>query len=268
MLHITHKNEKTHHKALIAEVSMSLMLFSVFFTTTVQASDITADSVVKLVNKARSSADVAQLKVNDLLQKAAEKKAQDMIDNDYFAHVSPQGKTPWDFIDKAGYNYLYAGENLAINYTDAEQQQQAWMDSPLHRKNILNPQYQEIGVAVKNGKINGQMTTITVQEFGAKMPKIIANPVAAVSPTEKEPAKPVVAGSQTVASQKIDPLPTLKLPATFDWKTFFKNNPVTMIGWLSAFGIAILIVIVDVAALIHKKHEQLFILHDARRRQS
>jgi uncharacterized protein YkwD len=261
MMHISQKTEKTHKKALITEVAMSLMLFSIFFTASAQASDITADNVIKLVNKARISAKVAELTTNNLLQKAAEQKAQDMIDENYFAHVSPQGKTPWDFIENSGYDYLYAGENLAINYKNADDQQKAWMNSELHRKNILNPEYQEIGVAVKSGKIDGQVTTITVQEFGAKMPKVVAVPVTAQSP----PIKENVAGLQSVVTPQAKT--ALELPNKIDIKTFFKNNPMTAIGWMSAFGLAIMIIVVDVAALFHKKHEQLLILHDARNRQ-
>ena len=52
---------------------------------------------------------------SDMLQEAAEKKAQDMIENNYFAHTSPQGKTPWHWVEESGYDYRYAGENLAIN---------------------------------------------------------------------------------------------------------------------------------------------------------
>ena len=89
-----------------------------------------------------------------------------MIKNDYFAHTSPQGISPWYWYDKDNYDYKYAGENLAINFLKAEDQQKAWMDSPTHRKNIFNPNYQEIGVAVAAGEINNQTAIITVQEFG------------------------------------------------------------------------------------------------------
>ena len=91
-----------------------------------------------------------------------------MIKNDYFAHTSPAGINPWFWYEKDGYDYKYAGENLAINFLKAEDQHKAWMASPTHRKNILNDKYQEIGVAVDAGKINGQMAIIAVQEFGAR----------------------------------------------------------------------------------------------------
>ena len=265
MLHISKKTEKTHEKALIIEAVMSLMLFSVFFSAAAQASDITAESVINLVNKARISANVAVLKNNDLLQKAAEQKAQDMIDNNYFAHVSPQGKSPWDFIESNKYDYHYAGENLAINFTSVKDQQQAWMDSPTHRQNILNPDYQEIGVAVKKGNIDGHMTTVTVQEFGTKMPEAVN----VVSNSKVAQLNSGVAGINTASHAMQNQTNVIgNIAGKVDVQEFFRNNPMTAIGWICAFGIAILIIIVDVAALIHKRHEQFMILRDARNRHA
>ena len=61
-------------------------------------------------------------------------KAQDMATLGYFAHVSPDGKTPWYWIEKVGYDYQYAGENLAINFSDSKDVTNAWMASPLHKE--------------------------------------------------------------------------------------------------------------------------------------
>jgi len=145
------------------------------------ASSITADRVIDLVNQARNQAGFKPLQENSKLSAAAENKAEDMIKNDYFAHNSPGGKTPWYWMDKSGYDYKYAGENLAMNFTSAEDEQKAWMKSESHKKNILNDNFREIGVAVKEGKIDGQSTTIVVQMFGA-------SPVVAPL-SEKAPAK-------------------------------------------------------------------------------
>lgn len=86
-----------------------------------------------------------------------------MVKRHYFAHVTPTGLTPWDFIVAAHYDYHYAGENLAIDYSTAEQQEQAWFNSPEHKANQLNPLFTQTGVATAkdtNGKI------VTVQLFG------------------------------------------------------------------------------------------------------
>jgi len=132
------------------------------------ASSITADNIIKLVNDARTGEGLKALQENSKLSKAAEEKAQDMIKDDYFAHNSPDNKTPWYWIEKSNYDYKYAGENLAMNFSSAEDEQKAWMKSESHRKNILNSNYQEIGVAVEEGKIDGQSTTVVVQMFGSR----------------------------------------------------------------------------------------------------
>ena len=92
-----------------------------------------------------------------------------MIKNNYFAHTSPAGIAPWHWFDENKYDYKYAGENLALGFSSVESEHQAWMDSPTHKKNILNPNFKEIGIAVGKGTIDNNLVTIAVQEFGAKM---------------------------------------------------------------------------------------------------
>lgn len=150
----------------LLSLSLGLAALSLLATQQVLASEINVAKVVKLTNEARIKEGVGELVENDKLDQAAEDKAQDMLKNDYFAHFSPRGVSPWHWFDKNDYDYHFAGENLAINFTDAESQQKAWMDSPTHRKNILNSNYAEIGVAVERGTINNQEATITVQMFG------------------------------------------------------------------------------------------------------
>ena len=250
MLHITTQGKTNHHKkAIAAEIFISLTMLAVFFIPIVKASDITVDIIIKLVNDARKSAHVAILKKNDLLQKAAEEKAQDMIDNNYFAHISPQGKSPWDWINKNDYDYRYAGENLAINFTNAEDEQQAWMDSPTHKKNILNANYDETGVAVKYGLVDGHKTIVVVQMFGKQMQENLA--AGNVLENLTTDANTEEMGDSKVAGVSDE----IKLDV------FFKNNSPTLIGWFSAFGLAILLILIDIASLIHKKHEPLFVLN-------
>ncbi|MCD6149466.1 hypothetical protein J7J13_01625 [bacterium] len=134
----------------------------------VWAKEITAENVIELVNKERKSIGLDILTENYQLSRAAQEKSEDMISNNYFAHTSPNGLTPWHWIEKNEYDYIYAGENLAINFSSAENQHKAWMESLEHRKNIINSNYKEIGVAVKKGNINGKEAVVTVQIFGAR----------------------------------------------------------------------------------------------------
>lgn len=132
------------------------------------ATDITLEKLITLVNQKRIEANLAPLSLSDQLSTAATQKAQDMFGKDYWAHISPTGITPWAFITSSGYEYLYAGENLARNFDSADEVINAWMNSPSHRANILKPEYQDIGLAIMNGKLNGEDITLVVQEFGAK----------------------------------------------------------------------------------------------------
>lgn len=161
-------------------ISLTLILFA--FTASfshvsfAQALEITPDTVIELVSQDRVSHGFQSLQVNGSLTQAAQEKADDMAKNVYFAHTSPQGVTPWYWIQKSGYDYRFAGENLAIHFTDAQEEEQAWMASVKHKENILSPKYQDIGVAVKNTVQNGQATIIVVQMFG--LPSGIIVPVA------------------------------------------------------------------------------------------
>ena len=159
------KNTKTKYFVQIIASAIMFLIFS----SQAYASEITADNIIKFVNQERGEKGLPILIENEKLIKAAQDKLNDMIENDYFAHTSPKGITPWFWFEKSDYNYQYAGENLAISFMTAEAQHKAWMDSATHRKNILNSNYQEIGVAVGIEKVNGESSIISVQEFGTEV---------------------------------------------------------------------------------------------------
>jgi len=111
-------------------------------------------------------ANVSELKVSPILEKAAQMKADDMASKSYFAHNTPDGKTPWYWLEQAGYRYIYAGENLAVNFENSEDVETAWMNSPGHFLNIMNPKYTEIGIATSTGIYKGREAVFVVQMFG------------------------------------------------------------------------------------------------------
>lgn len=131
------------------------------------ATNISVEEVVISTNQQREQLGLKPLTLNSQLSAAALAKAQDMFDNQYWAHTSPEGKQPWDFIKAANYRYKMAGENLARDFYQTSDMVQAWMNSPTHKDNIVNSQYEQIGVAVVNGKLEGFETTLVVQMFGA-----------------------------------------------------------------------------------------------------
>ncbi len=138
------------------------------------ATDISAQRLLELTNQKRLENGIPPLSLNQELSQAATGKANDMFSNNYWAHISPSGKTPWDFIISAGYQYVYAGENLAKDFQDAQGVVNAWMDSPSHRDNLLQEKYKDVGFAVVNGKLDGEETTLVVQLFGTRSLQIIA----------------------------------------------------------------------------------------------
>lgn len=163
-------SSKRKTKLLSAGFALILAGIFVFFfipSDASTASDITADSVVALTNQSRAESGETALAVNVKLSQAAQAKAGDMIANDYFSHTSPAGTTPWNWIEKQNYDYNYAGENLAMDFYSSDKMEEAWMASPTHRANILNDRYREVGVAVKEGVINGHDTILAVVMFGS-----------------------------------------------------------------------------------------------------
>ncbi len=152
--------------------------------------------LVDLANEDRSEEDLGTLKVNPLLVAAAQAKADDMAEKGYFAHNSPEGLTSWHWFAKAGYSFAHAGENLAVNFTDSEDVERAWMRSPTHRANIMNGTFTEIGIATAVGQYEGRETVFVVQMFGT--PRAVAATPAApreITP-EASPEEPNIATTE------------------------------------------------------------------------
>jgi len=129
---------------------------------------IVANDVTTLTNIERTKAGLPALAKNPLLDQAAQLKAADMVAVHYWTHVSPTGIQPWDWFKQVGYQYRYAGENLAKDYYSSGGVVTGWMNSPGHRANILKPQYTEVGTAVICGNVTGEDTTLVVSEYGSR----------------------------------------------------------------------------------------------------
>jgi hypothetical protein len=132
-------------------------------------------NIIVYTNNERKANQVNELVENGLLNQAAKAKLEDMFKKNYWDHVSPDGKQAWDFIGAVDYHYSYAGENLAKGYTDSKTAVAAWMNSPSHKKNILNSSYTDTGVSVGQGKIDGKPTILVVQLFATAQSVIAGN---------------------------------------------------------------------------------------------
>jgi len=131
---------------------------------------LTKDGVIEWTNIQRSKQNLPSLKENSLLNSMAKTKVEDMFSGQYFAHESPSGIAVGDLAEDFNYKFIVIGENLALgDFKEDQNLVQAWMDSPGHRENILNQQYQEIGVAVGRGLFDGVDTWLAVQHFGLSL---------------------------------------------------------------------------------------------------
>jgi len=171
-----------HYALILLLLKLLLVPFLFYLPRTTFFADITKIGLFELANASREDLGFQPLKENKALDQAAYLKAKDMLENNYFAHYSPGGITPWYWLERSGYSYAAAGENLAIGFLESEQVHDAWMDSPSHQKNILNPNYQEMGIAVLKGSFQGKDTSLVVQFFGK--PK--AEPLPAIEPPTEE----------------------------------------------------------------------------------
>jgi uncharacterized protein YkwD len=126
-----------------------------------------SEEVVTFSNKERQKEGLKPLTINTKLNASAKLKVEDMIRQQYFEHDSPQGKGVSDLGNEVKYDYITMGENLALgNFTSSEDLVIAWMNSPGHRANIMNPKYTEIGVSVIKGTYQGREVWFAVQHFG------------------------------------------------------------------------------------------------------
>ncbi len=118
--------------------------------------------VVDLVNQEREKQGLKPLTLNKKLSDVARTKSKDMMDKGYFDHNSPTYGSPFDMMKQFGIEYTTAGENIAKGQQSPEDVMNAWMNSDGHRKNILNPDFTEIGV----GYVKGDTTYWTQQFIG------------------------------------------------------------------------------------------------------
>lgn len=150
----------------ITLLAMLVLVMPIVPAAVAQASDINASSLIELTNQARTESGLKPLSPNHKLTQAAYRKAHDILEQGYFAHTNPSGKPFYQWIEEEGYNYLYAGENLAVDFSSNEGVAAAWLASPSHRANIVNENYTEIGLVALRGAWQDHATTVVVQMFG------------------------------------------------------------------------------------------------------
>ncbi|MDE2031333.1 MAG: hypothetical protein KGI58_03710 [Patescibacteria group bacterium] len=244
---IPHKNNdyKPHffrEFSILSITVISIILISISASTIlyIKNTNMTATVLpavlVDLTNSARNSNNEQSLNRSTILDNAARLKAEDMAKYGYFAHTSPQGITPWYWFNKAGYAFKYAGENLAINFTESDNVENAWLASPSHRANILNNHFTEIGIATAYGIYQGQPTTYVVQMFGSPAIQNTEKSKTEPIPTSKtnqdnQPVKsiqnPIVALAPSVKGESITKTDNLQIITNTKDFISVKNNATT-----------------------------------------
>ena len=159
--------------------------------------DLSLPGVVYYTNISRQAEGFAPLSSDFELGKAAQLKLADMFANQYFAHESPSGLGPSDFVDLTAYEYVSVAENIAMGgFEGDEDLVNKWMESPGHRANILNPQLTDLGVAVGEGMLDGQRVWLAVQTFG--------RPLSACPPIDTDAEAQIADLRNTIASFELE----------------------------------------------------------------
>ena len=168
-----------------------------------------SQKIVQLTNTLRQSLNLGILQQSPALQSAALNKAQDMVINEYFAHIGPDNKSLKTWLLESGYAFKVAGENLAVGFSSAESVFNAWKKSPTHYANIIDPEFTEIGVGAVNGTYKGYETTLVAQYFG--QPKVIAAVIPAPEPIPEpipEPEPTPIPAPEPIPEPIPEPEPT------------------------------------------------------------
>jgi hypothetical protein len=181
---------KNHSLIVYSIIGFCLILFNLMLVTGSgnvlgYATNISSRDLLMFTNQRRDDINLSKLKYNEKLSKAAAAKAENMFKENYWAHISPSGTEPWYFIKQEGYEYLYAGENLAVDFSNSDEVVDAWYNSPTHKENLLSPHYTDVGFAIVNGELKGRKTTLIVQMFGSPLdPSQEINSADIVAPDE------------------------------------------------------------------------------------
>lgn len=134
-----------------------------------------------LVEEVRKEHRLNVLDQNEKLEKSSQAKAEHMVDNSYFAHEGPDKKSLATFLKAAEYEYKVAGENLAMGFSSAQSVVNAWVQSPLHYKNLVDTEFLEQGLGIDSGEYKGKDTVFIAHHFGKQKATFV--PLEKVVPT-------------------------------------------------------------------------------------
>lgn len=252
---------------LLLALKLAFVPVLTLFSKTSFFAEISKVLLIEMTNKQRQSFGLPALKENPQLEESALLKAEDILNFDYFSHNSPQGKTPWYWIKGAGYDYAIAGENLGIGFLDSEEIYNAWNNSPSHKANLLNSQFEEIGIAVLEGNFDGNKTIVVVQHFGS--PKIeVEKPLVAAEieeepETTEKPAEETPISPTTTITTEIEKIAgaeaEIEKSPFFNLAKFLTANYSNLIQKIELFSLIFIIIslLVNILISIRIQHKDL-----------
>ena len=162
--------------------------------------------IIELTNRLRESMNLHRLSESETLNEAANLKVQDMITEQYFAHVSPKNKGIDYWLKGANYDYETAGENLAMGFSDSADVINAWIKSKTHYANLIDSDFTEIGVAMASGNYKSFETSFVAQMFGMPKNKVQKSNIIVKKVVEKS-VETVNVANKEVLGQKVVSLP-------------------------------------------------------------
>ena len=234
-LFLPKKNKRSKILSIQTLLVINLLLLGIvllrLFSTNIKdfnilgfATDIRITELFNETNAQRQAVGLEKLSYSKVLERAAQKKANDMFSQNYWAHVAPNGNTPWDFILGENYKYIYAGENLAKDFQKSSSVVKAWMNSPTHRDNLLNSNYTQVGFAVVNGTLLGKETTLVVQMFGTPYHQVAS--FNNNSESFEEANKPADSTIEIVDNNEVNVIEsTVALEASTGYDQYHSYNP-------------------------------------------
>lgn len=156
-------------------------------------------TILALTNTTRSDHRITAVAVAPKLDVSAQDKANDMAKYQYFSHSGPDGHTLAYFLDRAGYNYTVAGENLAVGFSDPQALVDAWIKSPKHYANLVDPDFIEVGIGLESGVYRGEPAVYVAQHFGSR----VKEELTALDEPVALPSEAVVAGVKVAKKETV-----------------------------------------------------------------
>lgn len=152
---------------------LTATIFSLVLATTLYCQKVDKELILEEINKARAKSckcgdqrfkGAPPLAWDERLEQAARLHAEDMMKNDFFSHTDSKGTAPAERVTNAGFEWRMVGENIAKGELDEVEVIQGWLNSPNHCKNIMEPGFTHVAVAVSSDGL------YWVQVFGTPMP--------------------------------------------------------------------------------------------------